>query len=93
MQLKPLAEILKLTKEKIDEALAPTRARLVRAQGDVEIAKLEERLAAIEKDVQVACTSKDINFQKIVDLLDEHELTQRKIKQLNTIVDQMFPTS
>lgn len=91
MQLKPLKEILSSTKEKIDEALAPVRARQIKSAADVRSAQLEEKLLTLERQITEACSTKDINFDKVLDLMDEYDLTERRIKQLKQLADQLFP--
>ena len=44
MKLKPFAEIIALSKEKLSEALAPIRARKVRSQAELEMAKLDDEV-------------------------------------------------
>jgi hypothetical protein len=41
MKLKPFAEIIALSKEKLAESLAPIRARKVKSQAELEMAKLD----------------------------------------------------
>lgn len=91
MQLKPLREMLAMSKEKIDEALAPMRARGIKAKAEMEMAKLEETLITAEQKIVEACTKKDINFEAILDQLDEVSLTERRIEQYKGLLNQLFP--
>ena len=91
MKLKPLAEILAMSKEKLDASLAPIRARQLRARADTEVAKLDERLVTLEREIHELCAMKDIDFNRITDKMDEAELTQRRVKQLCAIVADLFP--
>lgn len=93
MKLKPLAEILAMTKEKLDESLAPMRARQVRAKADLEIAKLEERAVTLEREVAELCSKKDIDFDAVVTKLDDHDLNSRRMTQLKGIVADLFPNA
>jgi hypothetical protein len=90
-QLKPFKEILAMSKEKLDEALAPIRARQVKAKADSLVANYEEELISIEKDITEKCTSKDVDFEKIADLLDKHALKLRRKEQFESIYKQLFP--
>ncbi len=90
-QLKPFKEILALSKEKLDEALAPIRARQVKAKADSLIATYEEELINLEKQITEACATKEIDFEKIADLLDKHSLKQRRKDQFSNIYTQLFP--
>jgi len=49
MKLKPFAEIIALSKEKLSEALAPIRARKVRSQAELEMAKLDDELIRLDR--------------------------------------------
>jgi hypothetical protein len=91
MQLKPLSEMLKLSKEKLEEILAPTRVRKMKAKADLESAKLEEQAAGLEQEIATLATAKDIDFAKLTDKMDELALTNRKITQLDEIIAQLFP--
>lgn len=91
MQLKPLKEILLSTKEKLDEALAPVRARQIKSQADVRCAQLEEQLLTLERRITEACSTKDINFDRVLDMMDDYDLTERRVKQLKQLVSQLFP--
>lgn len=90
-QLKPLKEILALTKQGLDEVLAPTRARKVKAGAELKLAALDEKLITIERDVMELCAKQDIDFDKVADKMDEFDLTTRRAEQLRKIVDQLFP--
>jgi hypothetical protein len=91
MNLRPLKEILAMSKEKIDEALAPIRARQIKAKAELEMARLEETLASGESKVLEMCTQKDINFEKLLDQLDEIALTERRLEQYKSVLVQLFP--
>lgn len=93
MQLRPLSDILKMSKEKLEELLVPTRVRKMRAKADLECAKLEEKQASLEAEITKLCTAADIDFDKLTDKMDELELCTRKAGQLQSIVDQLFPTA
>jgi hypothetical protein len=89
--LRPFKEILALSKEKLDEALAPIRARQVKAKADSLVANYEEELFTIEKQITEACSSMDVNFESIADLLDKYALKERRKGQFETIYTQLFP--
>ena len=91
MKLKPLAEILAMTKEKIDETLAPMRARHVKAKADMKIAELEEKGVTLERQIHELCTTKDIDFDRVADLQDQHALNERRAVQMRQIVSDLFP--
>ena len=90
-QLKPFKEILALSKEKLDEALAPIRTKQVKAKADSLVANYEEELLTIERKITEACVTKDVNLETIADLLDQHALKQRRKDQFLAIYTQLFP--
>lgn len=91
MKLKPFKDILALSKEKIEETLAPMRARQVKAQAELEMAKIDEKLVTLEATVQEFCSQKTINFDKLLDKLDESALLERRQKQFKKILSELFP--
>lgn len=91
MKLKPFKEILKMSKEKLDEALAPIRAAKAKSQANLEMARLDERLATLESDINEICSQKDINFDKLIAKLDEVGVAERRKKQYERIVAELFP--
>jgi len=91
MKLKPYIEILKMASEKIDETLAPCRARKARKQAELEIAKLDESIATQESKIFEMCSEKDLNFDKIISAQDDLALKERRKKQLNKIISELFP--
>jgi hypothetical protein len=91
VKLKPLAEILAMSKEKLDASLAPIRARQVKARAETEVAKLEEKALTLERQITEACAAKDIDFNALTERMDELELNQRRIGQLRAIVADLFP--
>lgn len=92
-QVKPFAEVIAMTKEKLDEALAPIRARSAKAKADMTVAKLEEEMVTLERQIHEACASKDLNFDSIVSMIDKYELTERKSGQIKALIGDLFPES
>lgn len=92
MKLRPFKELLALSKEKIDEALAPVRAKQVKAKADVLVANYEEELITIERQIQEMCTNKEVDFEKLADLLDKAALKERRKNQFQEIYSQLFPS-
>lgn len=92
MKLKPFAEIIAMTKEGLDIALAPIRARQVKMKAELEMAKIDEQLVTTETKIQELCCSKDINFDSLIIKLDECALAERRKKQFQKIVNELFPS-
>lgn len=91
MKLKPFAEIISLSKEKLAESLAPVRARKVRSQAELEMAKLDDEIIRLEADVQEQCSKEDINFPTLLDKLDKVALLERRKEQYEQVLAQLFP--
>ena len=91
MKIKPYKEILKMAKEKIDESLAPVRAFRAKKQAELEMAKLDEKMATIEAKVHELCCEKDINFDSIINKQDEYALAERRKKQFAKVISELFP--
>ena len=91
MKLKPFKEMLSLSKEKLDEAMAPIRARQVQANADLEMSKLDADILTKETAVQEMCTEKDVNLPKLIDRLDEIALLERRKEQYEKVLSQLFP--
>lgn len=92
MKLPKYQDVIKMAKEKVDETLAPIRAMKARKQAELEMAKLDEEIAVKEAAVHEECCKKDVNFPRIIELQDQLALTERKKKQYQKIIDEMFPT-
>lgn len=91
MKLKPYQELLKMGKEAIDASLAPVRARSAKKKAELEIAKLEEKIATLEMEINTLCSESDVDFGKIIKKQDELALQERRKKQFERIVEEMFP--
>jgi len=93
IELKPYKDILKMAKEKVDEALAPARATRARKQAELKIAELEEKMASQEATIHELCSEKELDFDLIIEAQDEYALMERRRDQLVQIIAQMFPES
>jgi len=91
MKLKPFRELIAMSKEKLDEAMAPIRARQVKSQAELEMARLDADLLTHEGQVQEMCTQKEINFPNLLDKLDKIALLERRKKQYSDVLKQLFP--
>lgn len=93
MTLKPFKEMLALTKEGVDKALAPIRARQVKSQAELKTLEIEEKKITLETKVQEMCTDKTIDFDGLLNRLDEIALLERRQKQYKKVVKELFPDS
>ena len=91
MKLKRFKDILRMSKEKLDEAMAPIRAAKAKMQAQLEMAKLDEQLVTMEAEIQELVTQKEINFPNLIKKLDEVGVLERRKKQYTKIVTELFP--
>ena len=91
MKLKPFKEIIAMSKEKLAESLAPIRARKVKSQAELEMAKLDDEMIRLEADIQEQCAKEDINFPSLLDKLDKMGLLERRQKQYQKVLSDLFP--
>lgn len=89
--LKPFAELIALSQEKLDAALAPVRAMKAKSQARVKVAEIDEKIIGLEAGIQELATKKDIDFDKIADKIDELELLELRKGRFDEIVRQLFP--
>lgn len=90
-QLKPFRELIALSKEKIDEALAPLRASTAKAKATLKMAEIDEKIASLGQKIQELATSKDIDFDAIADKIDEIALLELRKQRFAEITGQLFP--
>jgi signal transduction histidine kinase len=91
MKLIPFAEIIAATEEKMNELLAGPRARKVKSQAETKMADLDTELVTLEMDAQELLKTKEINFDKLFEILDNHALVQRRKEQYVDVLSQLFP--
>jgi len=91
MKLLSYKEYLAMSKDKINETLAPVRATKAKKQAELKVAEMDEKIASQEAKIQEYCTCQDLNFEAILDSLDELALMERRKDQLVKIIDSMFP--
>jgi hypothetical protein len=90
MALMKYKEVLTMAKEKITEAMAPLRAREMRKKGELEMCKLDSTIAEKEQKIQEYASQYPIDFDRLIDALDDLELIKRKKKQFEEIINEMF---
>ena len=90
MSLLKYKDVLILCKEKVKEAMAPLRAREMRKKGELEVCKIDSDIAEKEQKIQEYASEYPINFDKLIDALDELELTKRRKEQFEKIIGEMF---
>jgi hypothetical protein len=95
MQLKPFKEIIAMSKEKIDEAMAAPRARRIKAQAELERAELENEIETLKSGIEELFADKDshksFTFKPLMEKLDKLALLERREKQYAKVLKQLFP--
>lgn len=92
-KVKSFREVLTMSKEALDETLAPIRARSAKAKADLYSSKLEETMVGLEREITELCTSKELDFDKVISKIDQYELAERKVKQVNALIADLFPAA
>lgn len=90
MSLLKYKDVLLLCKEKVKEAMAPLRAREMRKKGELEICKIDSDILEKEQKIQEYASEYPINFDRLIDSLDELELVKRRKEQFEKIIEEMF---
>lgn len=92
MKFPKYAELIKMSKEKLTEAMALPRAREMGKKAELEMAKLDTALASLEQKANELATAYPIDFDKLLAALDEAALTKRRRDQFATLIADLFPT-
>lgn len=90
MALIKYKEILTLAKDKVKEMMAPLRAMEMKKKAELEVAKIEGFLAEKEQKIQEFASTYPIDFDKLIEAIDDLELTKRRKEQFLKIIDEMF---
>lgn len=91
MKLKPFKEIIAMSKEKLNEALAPIRARKVKTQAEMKKSEIDEKIVVLESEIQEMCSINEINFDNLFEKLDKIALLERRKKQYDKVLGELFP--
>lgn len=91
--LRPFKELIALSKEKLDEAMAPVRAAKAKAQARLKVAEIDEKMVRLESEIQEMVTEKNIDFDRMADKIDELELLELRQTRFVEIIGQLFPES
>lgn len=85
------ADLIKLTKEKLGEAMAAPRAREQGKKAELEMAKLDTALASLDQKANELAAQYPINWDSLLQTLDEKALTERRRAQFATLIAELFP--
>ncbi len=83
-------ELLSMAKDKVTELMAPMRSNEMRKRAELEICKLESTIAEKEQKIQELASKYPIDFDKMLDAIDEVDLIKRRQQQFETIIAEMF---
>ena len=90
MKLKPFKELIAMTAELKDKALAPIRAKQVQTRAELEMSKLDEQMVTLEANIQELCAKKEIDFNALIKAMDDLALAERRKKQFEKILAELF---
>ncbi len=91
MKLPVYKDVLKMGEEAVKLALAPVKAARAKKQAELEMCKLDERIATKEAKIHELCCSEDVDFGEIIDMQDSLALAERRKEQYSKILVEMFP--
>lgn len=87
----PYKQILAMTKEAIQSALAPIRVIEMKKKAELEMASIDGKIVEQEQKINEVCSKYPVDFNKLIDALDEKALLERRRKQFEQIIAEMFP--
>lgn len=90
MSLMKYKDVLALCKEKIDMMMVPLRVSQMRKEGELEICKIDLEIAAQEQHIQEHTSEFPIDFNCIIESLDELELLKRRKEQFEKVIAELF---
>ena len=90
MKLIPFREALAMTKANIDEAMIPIRVSQAKKKGEMEQLNLDERIMGLQIELQELTVKSPIDYDKILDKIDEIDLLERRKLQFDQIISQLF---
>ncbi len=90
MALIKYKELLVLAKDKVKEVMAPLRVKEMRKKAELETCKLDSTIAEKEQRIQEYASAYPIDFDKLIDAIDDLELVKRRKNQFDKIIGEMF---
>lgn len=90
--LTPYKKLLEMGKAAVEATLVPIRASQARKQGELKMMEIEEKLITIESKIQEESIKHPLQYEKIIELLDERGLLERRCEQFKKIIGELFPT-
>lgn len=90
MKLMKYSDVLTLAKDKLKEVMAPIRAREMRIKAELEVARIEGQIAEKEQVIQDAVSKYPLEFDTVLESLDELDLLKRRRDQFNSLITDLF---
>lgn len=90
MELMKYKDLIAMSKELKDKALAPIRAEQARIRFDAKVAELKEKKMDAEAKIQELCAVNPLDVDKLIDSLDDVALLERRIKKVLEVKEQLF---
>ena len=90
MKLIPYKKVLAMTKEAVDKALVPIRARQTRSRGELEMMKIDEQILVLENEIQEITAKHPLDYDYLLSKLDKVALLERRKKQFTKVIKELF---
>lgn len=91
LKLKPYAEIIKMAKEALDTMKAPLRAMQMKKKAEGEQLEIDSKIMDLDAKIQDLASAYPIDFDKLINACDEKALLERRRKQFDKIIAELFP--
>lgn len=91
MKLTPYSKLIVMSKEAVDKALAPVRAKTQKKKAELEVLKLDELIAKLDQAIIELCSKQELDYGSILDKCDELELAKLRQNKFNELIGELFP--
>lgn len=83
-------DLIKKTKEAIDELKAPFIANKNKLKLETEINDIHSKLADAQLAIESLKCSKEVDWKKVLDSLDDEALLKRQLEQMTALKEELF---
>lgn len=83
-------DLLKKTKEAIADAQVPFKVKKEQKQLELKIIELESEIAKNELTIEEQKSANPINWDKLINAINERDLNNRKLTQLKALSTELF---
>lgn len=91
IEFKKYKEYLAMAKDAIEKVKIPFKVLKEKKQLELKILELESEIATTDVELQDIFTNKEnIDWEDVMDQIDDKELNERKLKQLQELKEQLF---